>query len=126
MDGKYRSNSMIIPWRQYGGANGQGLRNTILGFRFASQDTRVRGPRTPFDRSWMITLPWPFFFAIFAILPALSLRKFLKSRRTTRRQKLGLCLACGYDLHHLTSTTCPECGQTSTLDPSLVSPSLRR
>src|SRR4051812_24330979 len=25
MDGQYRSHSMIIPWRQYGGANGQGF-----------------------------------------------------------------------------------------------------
>ncbi len=112
MDGKYRSHSNIIPWRQYGGANGQAFRATILGFRFVSQDTRDRGPPTPFTRSWIIQFPWALPFVIFAILPALTLRRFIKSRRLTRRQKLGLCPSCGYNLHHLTSCTCPECGHT--------------
>lgn len=30
--------------------------------------------------------------------------------RARRRRKRGLCSACGYSLHSLTSERCPECG----------------
>jgi hypothetical protein len=115
MDGKYRSHWMIIPWRQYGGANGEGLRATILGFQFRSNDDQ-RSPGA--SRFWIITIPCPLPFLIFAILPALTLRRFLKFRRTTRRQKLGLCPSCGYDLRNLPSPRCPECGQTAAPNPA--------
>jgi len=31
--------------------------------------------------------------------------------RTLRRQRLGLCLGCGYDLRGNRSGVCPECGR---------------
>lgn len=31
--------------------------------------------------------------------------------RTIRRQRLGLCLHCGYDLRGNLSGRCPECGR---------------
>lgn len=48
---------------------------------------------------WLPTL-------LFLILPVVWLRHF---RRLRRRQKLGLCLKCGYDLW-ATPERCPECG----------------
>jgi hypothetical protein len=110
MDGKFRTNWIYIPWRQYGGANGLGLRETILGFRYVSQDSRDRSPSQPLNRSWIMTIPWPLPFLIFSILPAFALRRFIKTRREARRRKLGHCLSCGYNLRQLTSSTCPECG----------------
>ena len=48
---------------------------------------------------------WPFMLLL-SIPPALWLRRFREHRR---RQRLGLCLSCGYDLR-ATPDRCPECG----------------
>src|SRR5439155_21717050 len=50
-------------------------------------------------RPWLPTL-------LFALLPAMWVRRFVKLRR---RRREGLCHTCGYDLR-ATPDRCPECG----------------
>ena len=47
--------------------------------------------------------------AAFSLYPVLALITF-PARRRRRRKRLGLCIACGYDLTGNTSGICPECG----------------
>ena len=51
--------------------------------------------------------------AVTAALPAAWLLLFLARRLLLpmRRERLGLCRSCGYDLTGNTSGTCPECGK---------------
>jgi hypothetical protein len=58
-------------------------------------------------REWMI--PYWALMLVLACLPALAIRKALRSRR---RRQPGLCPACGYDLR-ATPGRCPECGAVS-------------
>ena len=53
-----------------------------------------------------IAAPHWFLVLFFAILPAFHLRAILRSRR---RNRVGLCPRCGYDLR-ATPERCPECG----------------
>jgi hypothetical protein len=53
-----------------------------------------------------LTFPHWFLALLFAILPAIHLRAIL---RTRRRNRIGLCQNCGYDLR-ATPDRCPECG----------------
>ncbi|HEY8665191.1 MAG TPA: hypothetical protein VIL86_00940 [Tepidisphaeraceae bacterium] len=56
-----------------------------------------------------ITFPAWFLALLFAILPTLWLRRW---RIVRRRNRLGLCQHCGYDLR-ATPDRCPECGTTA-------------
>lgn len=67
------------------------------------------GPKkqfTQFRNQQFIRLPYwcPIFLS--GLWPALSLRRYLRSRR---RKAKGLCTSCGYDLR-ASSGQCPECG----------------
>jgi hypothetical protein len=55
---------------------------------------------------YAIAAPHWFLAMLFAILPALYLRAIVRSRR---RNRIGLCRVCGYDLR-ATPERCPECG----------------
>ena len=46
----------------------------------------------------------------FAFLPAVTLARRIRSRR---RDKIGLCEGCGYDLTANASGVCPECGRAT-------------
>ena len=56
----------------------------------------------------------PLFLTAIPFLIPLALR-VRRTRRLRRRRKLGLCLACGYNLTGNVSGVCPECG-TKILD----------
>lgn len=75
------------------------LWSSFLGFGRVAADAEfglVRG----------VTFPHWFLAVLFAILPALWLRSLIRSRR---RNRLGLCPRCGYDLR-ATPDRCPEYG----------------
>jgi hypothetical protein len=55
---------------------------------------------------YAIWFPHWFLALILAVLPALRLRNI---RRTRRRNRVGLCQRCGYDLR-ASPDRCPECG----------------
>ena len=70
--------------------------------------TRYSDPPSPMSMASLtiVAIPtWPILLLL-AIAPALWLRRF---RRLRRRERLGLCLRCGYDLR-ATPERCPECG----------------
>ncbi len=79
----------------------QGRRAThFLGFGF------VHNP-TPYRQDCYVAPHW-FFALLFAVLPAVRLRSIL---RTRRRNRVGLCQHCGYDLRATPQGgRCPECG----------------
>jgi len=53
--------------------------------------------------AWAVALP-------LAVLPAVSIRRALRRRRTSHRITQGRCPRCGYDLR-ATPGCCPECGR---------------
>lgn len=62
--------------------------------------------RKPNPILWSVRLPLLVPIALFAILPAIKVSRWI--RRDYRREH-GLCLRCGYDLRGSTGR-CPECG----------------
>ena len=69
-----------------------------------------RGLRTPAGnltrRFWYVP-----YWAVCLPAAAAPLALLWRSRKTRRRQRSGLCPACGYDLR-ATPGRCPECGTT--------------
>ena len=59
----------------------------------------------------LVSLPLWLAAVITGLLPAVRLRVFLRQRARSRRQKIGSCPRCGYDLR-ATPDRCPECGQS--------------
>lgn len=58
---------------------------------------------------WTVVLPY-WLLAILSVLALVLLAPgLLRGRRMRRRQRLGLCLRCGYDLR-ASVERCPECG----------------
>jgi hypothetical protein len=57
-----------------------------------------------------VAVPHGVLLAALLLLPAVALRRGLRSRRLRRRAAAGLCPACGYDLR-ATPGNCPECGR---------------
>jgi hypothetical protein len=56
-----------------------------------------------------LAMPYWFMSILLAIGPVLRLRATIRRRR---RQRVGLCPACGYDLR-ATPDRCPECGRAA-------------
>ena len=78
----------------------QGRSAHFLGFGFAHFSKPYRAD--------MYVAPHWFFALLFAVLPAVRLRSIL---RTRRRNRVGLCQHCGYDLRATPQGgRCPECG----------------
>ncbi len=88
--------------------------------RFAIAKVRVfsssKGGMIKDDRLLAYLPIWPgfavntFFYAgiVWLVIPGpFALRRLIRQRR---RQRRGLCPACGYDLRHAEHEACPECG----------------
>ena len=85
-----------------------------LGFLFVKI-----APTLP-ERGWAVALPLWFVLLLLAPWPAWHLRTAWWGRKE-RRQRLGLCLRCGYDMR-ASAERCPECGELKPLSPPLESP----
>jgi len=98
------------------GPNALGRTAQRLGFG-ANHETEASGsigPNSPSCNSDDVTLPCWFLALLFALLPALRLRRWRIERQ---RNRPGFCRQCGYDLR-ATPLRCPECGMV--VDPSRV------
>jgi hypothetical protein len=71
----------------------------VLGFGFDYRPQDVIPASFIFFPHWSLAI-------LLAILPAIHLRAILRARR---RNRIGLCRNCGYDLR-ATPDRCPECG----------------
>lgn len=103
---------------------------TFLGFRWKRDPLFIQSPaptpelsraygwHTAQIRGARFALPWWFLALLLAILPALSLGRYLRKIR----RRPGTCPACGYDLR-ASPTRCPECGRPTT--DALPSPTPR-
>jgi hypothetical protein len=63
----------------------------------------------PFRRE--LILPYWSLAVVFALLPAVQLRRRLRHRKEQLRRQAGRCPACGYDLRE-SPDRCPECGRS--------------
>ena len=70
--------------------------------------------------SWTeIGIPYAHLLALFSLLPAIRLYRWLRRRKLNRP---GHCVTCGYDLR-ATPDRCPECGTPAPAPPSTLGPS---
>jgi hypothetical protein len=87
-------------WERFGAPGGYTADETWLGFY---GHVGANGNRTWY---FIVRLPYWFVASAGALIPAVALRRRL---RTSRRRRRGLCVHCGYDLRG-SSDRCPECG----------------
>jgi hypothetical protein len=90
-------------WDRFGAPGGYAADETWLGFY------GYLGRNANTTRYFIARLPYWFIAAASALLPALRLRRLLRTRKRLRQ---GLCTHCGYDLRG-SSDRCPECGVAS-------------
>ncbi len=91
----------------------------LLGFVVQKDSFWVGGPGSGISltniRGGTLVLPY-WLLATISAVPLLLLAPGLRrARRTRRRQRLGLCLRCGYDLR-ASPERCPECATPITPD----------
>ena len=82
---------------------------------FERSGLSLRRGGAPFH-SWVFAFPLWELAALAALLPLLWTRSHLRELRR-RRQRLGLCRSCGYNLTGNTSGLCPECGTPVAAEP---------
>jgi hypothetical protein len=70
--------------------------------------TLLVGPADWDARTWGLLCPDWMLLILLGLAPGIWLLRY-RSRRARRRQRLGLCRACGYDLR-ASPLGCPECG----------------
>lgn len=90
-----------------------GIFELTMGMVAAFEERRLRAA-IPSDDLWIPRLKW-LFSILGLILFATGGQMARKEWRQYRRRKLGLCLACGYDLRG-SSNQCPECGRMENVD----------
>src|SRR4051812_11345917 len=98
-----------LGWRHNSTPAGARAWLQVSWFRFEHGDSRLPSRH----RWWVFQLRlWPL-VAISAVLPCAWV---LWTRRRRRRETVGVCLACGYDLR-ATPDRCPECGAAGSVTP---------
>jgi hypothetical protein len=88
------------PWTEWGIHNGALEHDAVA---VSERDTRA------FIYTRLFFLPFWLLFIASSVLPVLWIWDTDRRGRVKRRARLGLCLACGYDLR-ATPDRCPECG----------------
>lgn len=82
--------------------------NAIGGFLFQSSDRAFQnGGRT---RVRIIVPCWSLALLLLTLGVMPSRHTYLAMRRRSRASR-GCCVRCGYDLRHINSNNCPECGR---------------
>ena len=71
-------------------------------------------PAATFRRWASLTIPHAYLLGVTAAYPAWRLARFIRERR---RNRVGCCPTCGYDLR-ASPERCPECGAVSVHEPS--------
>ena len=104
------------PKSLYVGGNQFGETADRFGFGLETHSAAPAPDFSPSDylSGTTILLPAWFLALLFALLPALRLRRYFLDRQ---RNRPGFCRQCGYDLR-ATPLRCPECGMV--VDPSPV------
>jgi hypothetical protein len=61
---------------------------------------------------WILVVPMWMAVVPLGVLPVIQTLRMMGHRRRARREAMGLCPFCGYDLRaHKAGQRCPECGQ---------------
>lgn len=90
--------------------------STLLGFGLITFEHGRGGTQSgdeEKDREWAVQIPLWALAVLFGLPAALWVRGAWRRTRGVRRDRLGLCPACGYDLRS-TADRCPECGRPVT------------
>ncbi len=76
--------------------------------------------RTSFREPWDVLNEWLLFVVCYAAVFSVTTHGMVLKRqlRRWRRERMGLCVKCAYNLTGLTEPRCPECG--TEFDPSTV------
>ena len=79
----------------------------VLGFAFVG---RIQHHEEIWRRDVVVIVPWAAVVLLTALLPAMGLLQWRKSRLAAKNAAMLPCRECGYSLLKNTSGTCPECG----------------
>lgn len=95
--------------------------DTWSGLGFGWKRLQFTGDPAPKPGAFECRVPWWFLLLVFLTFPAVTFRALWRARR---RQRVGLCSSCGYDMR-ATPNRCPECGKAAAAHQRLINESNR-